>query len=422
MKRPIPRLSPLMISVLLGATGAYLPTAGATGVPPAPALHEDVAIAPARSLTPQEETILSHSAARVLQHVAAARAAIHEKKADRATAELVKAQNLINIIKAARPTIKVTDRIWLDKKHFEYKDTQVVPLDSIPIEAALTDIADVVPMEKLRQHVATMKKTKKAAKAKGLEALQDALVYTEVDLPLASTEEAVIRARTALADKDFKTADRVLAMAQEGVKFLSIAIESPMTAARNALAQANQDYAAKKYDLVEQDLVAAKAQLARAVKSADALTRREAKRLEDGIAAVENQVAAGGKDTARAIEGLWDRTVALAEREAGMARLGWSKYRATTQARAALIEAKQHVAFAENLAVYAKADPKDIFKALDDAAKDLREAQADTHLSRTDQDEIARLIGAVDALHKDLEDRAAYSAVREELRKMIDRL
>ena len=171
----------LLVALVLGRGPALAKT-----------IHEKVTVKPVKTISPAEESAISSAAAKVLRHIAKARGAIHDKDLDQAGKDLKKAQKLVTIIKRSLPTAKIKDHIWVAKKHLDYESTEEVKPDLVPIYAALDEIEDIVPVKQAKKRLDEAKENldkgnKKAAK-ENLEAVDKALIYTEVDLPLTSTE------------------------------------------------------------------------------------------------------------------------------------------------------------------------------------------------------------------------------------------
>jgi hypothetical protein len=275
----------------------------------AQSVDEKVTASPARTLTPQEQQALSVAAARVLRHIADARGAIHDKDLAKAKEDLGKAKTLIEIIKETRPTTKVTYHIQAAKKHLEYEDTDVVAADLIPVETELTNIEDLMPVKtatqhqgKAQQHLKTAKQhlgkaqkhlsqgNKKGAKEE-LEAVEDALVYTQIDLPLAATDQQVSAALELLAQDKPEQADKALKIAEDGVVIISLTAETPLEHARVDLWQATKKYAAEKYEAAKVDLKRAGEWIDQAMKSSDKAIHTEAKELQASLDELAGKLA-----------------------------------------------------------------------------------------------------------------------------------
>ena len=124
-----PKLKSVVVAALIATIGTALVSAPVY----AATIQEKVITTPGKTITPQEEVLISSSGGKVLRHIAQARADIHNKDADAAQTELDQADKLLAIIRAALPTTSVKDRIWVAKEHLEYEDTQEVLPDLIPI-------------------------------------------------------------------------------------------------------------------------------------------------------------------------------------------------------------------------------------------------------------------------------------------------
>ncbi|HDH09086.1 MAG TPA: YfdX family protein, partial [Gammaproteobacteria bacterium] len=154
-----------LLSLLVAAMLVATVTVTAQTVP-AVGLHEEVSVVPGRTVSRAEERIISRSAARVLRHIANARAAIHAEDLGQARVNLEQARTLLEIIRSVRPTASIIDHIWAAKKQLDYRTSEEVGLDLVPIDAELVDIADILPVEQARKHLGKarqyLKKGKKA--------------------------------------------------------------------------------------------------------------------------------------------------------------------------------------------------------------------------------------------------------------------
>ena len=133
------------------------------------------------------------------------------------------------------------------------------------------------------------KGNKKAVK-ESLEAVDKALIYTEVDLPLASTEKHIVAAQGMLTQNKPDDADKELKTAEGGVLFISVVAEVPITMAKKNLWQATKDYAAGKYVAAGEELEKAGVCLKKVAGSVDKKTRKEAKKLGNDIDALKGKV------------------------------------------------------------------------------------------------------------------------------------
>jgi hypothetical protein len=313
-------------------------------------LKEEVTVTSGKTITAAEESAISSAATKVLRHIAQARGDIKDNKPDQAKGELDKASTLINIIKAGVPTWKVKDHIWVAKEHLSYEDTTAVLQDLVPIYASLDDIEALVPVEKAKAHVKQAeKKLKEGSKKKGkveLELADEALIYTEIDLPIQFIEEHVKAALGYLGKSDSKKADEALAAAEDGVQFMSILVYDPLAGAKKSLYQATKDYAAGEYSAVKRSLKQAETYLKKAAKSGGAKTKEAAKKLEKQAADLADKLDKSGKAIESRIAGLWHKVKALSERSVEEMAMGWQKLRERSKAKDELINAKFHIAYA----------------------------------------------------------------------------
>src|ERR1039457_2697374 len=300
-----------IISVALIAAIFLLGTLFAGNVR-ADGIEEKVTVIPGRTNTPSEEATISSTALKVLRHIAQARADIHEKELLKANEQLKNALTLIAIIRASEPTDKIKDRIWVAKKHLSYEDTETVKKDLIPIYASMDDIEEFIPTNtNAREHIVKAKKHLENDNKKGateeLKLAEDAVVYTEIDLPLGDTERYVKAAQTFLAKKESKKAAEALKSAEDGVQYLSVMDTSPVYKARKSYWSATQNYAAGKLDAAKADIKEAKAYLVKAGKTANAKTKTEAEKLVKDIDAIEGKMDKGGHETELELKKLYER-------------------------------------------------------------------------------------------------------------------
>lgn len=275
-------------------------------------IEEKVTVIPGRSLTPSEEATISSTALKVLRHIAQARADIHEKELLKAQEQLKQAQILIDIIKASEPTDKIKDRIWVAKKHLSYEDTETVKQDLIPIYDSLGEIEEFMPSNnKARDHIEKTKKHLENANKKGateeLKLAEDAVVYTEIDLPLGDTERHVKAAQTFLTKKEPKKAAAALKSAEDGVQYLSVMDTSPVFKARKSFWNATQNYMAGKLEAAKSDIKDAKVYLAKAAATIDAKTKAEADKLLKDVESVESKMSKVDHETGQELKKLYDR-------------------------------------------------------------------------------------------------------------------
>ncbi|WP_457668817.1 YfdX family protein [Thiolapillus sp.] len=391
-------------------------------------VQETVVMQPERTVTPQQADMISGYAAKALLHIARARGAIHDKNLSVAEKELGQAHAYLELVKAKRPTAKVLDEVNIAKAHLEYAELDTVADDLVPIYSDLTVLGELVPVGQARQNLDSasqaLKKGDKSAAKAALGAVAESLIYTEIDLPVSSTEHHIATAQDYIRQGNYKKADQVLAAAEDNVVYLSYDRESPIAEARDNLFLAGKDYAAKHYDDVKKDLIRAKKWLevarTRVDRNSVAVDEYETiNRLEGDIEKISVSLDKKHNNLAGSIEGALHKLKAMAEREAEKISIGWKTKRPDTDVRADLIDAKQHVAFAENMQFYAKSDPDDIFQALDRAKAELDKVAKSGKLDGKASSELNLVTKDLAMIREKPDNRGVYERIRARLRGLI---
>ena len=393
-------------------------------------VHEQVTATPLSRVSPTEESILSAAAAKVLRHIAEARSAIRHKEIESAKNELQQADTLLTIIETALPTTEVKDRIWVAKKHLEYKDSEEVVPDLIPIYSSLDELVDFIPTKEAQEHLdkakAHLERGEKEKAKQELEAADEALIYTEIDLPLAGTRHLVSQARADLAKGDTQGAEKALQGAENNVVFLSVGVEEPMVSAQSLIGAASQHYASGDKKLARSEIQQAITFLEAAKKSPDKVTRAEAGDLLNEAKALEAKME-GSSDLSSDFRHLWHRSRALADRSVEYLSTGWAKLRSHSALKSDLIEAKFYLSLARidqfvgDDVGAAKHHLKEAEEYLEKAAE-----QADEHdTDAVYKDPIKDLKQAVKQLTEEKAkdaSRLQYAKLNTELRRMIQAL
>lgn len=421
MKTMRKKLLPLLIAISLGTLSSAGMAAKSTD-------QTTQNTSTKHTISSHQQYDVSFSAANVLVHIAQARSAIHDKDQSRAEKELGAAGALLAIIKDARPTAKAIKHTQVAKEHLNFKKPADVTTDLIPIYSDLTAIEDIVPVHLARKHLEkagqALKKGDKEVATNALVAVQEALIYTEMDLPLSSTAEHIATAQKALANGNLQQADKALEAAEGSVLYLSMEITSPLAEVRSNLYLARQDYSAKNFEEAKADLLAARKWLEVDKRSIDKTTTDAVDRFNmirqmgkqiDKLAVKLDQ---HDKDFGNNIEGILKKIDSMVERELEKAFIGWKEKRPKADLRADLIEAKQHVAFAENMQFYAMSDPADIFQALD-TAKSKLDSAARGNLDEKSRKELNQALKELAIIRKDPKQRDLYESIRARLRGLI---
>ncbi len=389
-------------------------------------LQEQISITNARTLGPEAERIVSRSAAKVLRQIAEARTAINSKDIERARKDLMAVIMQINVIKTEMPSVKISDHISVAKQHLNYESTEEVMDDLVPIEASLVEISDYVSVEKAQQHIGRVRSHLKKGDKKGarqaLDALYQEVIYTQIYLPLSSTEHFVISAQKALDNNNPERADKALKKAENGVEFLSEIVTEPGIRLHESMGQLIKNYAAKNYMALKNELNDIDGWIKKLSKSADSVTRDEANYIHSSLQNIGRKLEQSDKDYTKELKGIWHRSKALAERETEKSTIGWKQQRPTADIRADLIDAKQKVAFAENLEFYAMADPDDIFKALEEAKAILGKVAILGKMDDKAKKELNQAIKEIAMIHNNTpapNHKNLYELVRARLRGLI---
>ena len=298
----------------------------------------------------------------------------------------------------------------------------------VPISSALDEIEGLVPVKQAKKHLdeakRNLEKGNKEAAKESLKAVDAALIYTEFDLPLVSTEKHVIAARKMLAANELHAADRELQSAEDRVHFVATFPQAPITLTKKSLWRATRDYAAGKYAAAKADLKQAETYLKQAVANADEKTSKEVKELVQDIVNLEAEVGNGKRKSGAKITNLWERSEAISKREAEHVSTGWQEVRHQNRLMRYLIEAKLHLAYAESYQfttgeiAKAKVEIHDTEAYLKSAAE-----QVDSRM----KSKINALEKMVDHINTDLNSkketaRARYEKIKSDLRQLIREL
>ncbi len=412
-------ISAAVLAATLGV-GAVLNTARA-------AIEEQVSVSPVKTISAQDEQVISSSATKVLRHIAQARADLKNKDANAAKNQLDKAETLLKIIEVSMPVNQVKDRIWVAKKHLEYEDSQEVMPDLVPIYSSLDELVDFMPVDQAKKHIDKakehLKQNNKQKAIEELDASDAALVYTEIDLPLNITRQRVASAKGDIAKGNLEQAEKTLKAAEESVSFMSVDVDEPLTVAKSSLWSAMRNYSAKAYDKTKTDLKKAIKYLETAAKSADETTSREAAKLAKEARALEGKVESQSAETAKRLDHLWHHTAALSERSLEYMSAGWSSLRADSKIKTDLIDAKLHLAnaridrFTDNNVKDAKSELDNALSYLSRAAGKAPDTQK-TQVKQLQRD-VQKLAKAVS---KTTDDQPQYTKIEQQMTQLIETL
>lgn len=328
---------------------------GALAANPPARIVENQQVTPLRAISPADEAALSRAAMKTLNHIGSARAAIARQDVKGARAALAQADTLLDIIQAGLPTAQVRDQIRVAQSRLKYDETKVVEPDLVPIYASLDAIEDFAAVPQARAHLdqaqAKLKTGDKSGAARELDAVDAALLYQEADLPLAATRGFVRAAESELARGNLARADAHLKAAEDNVVTYTAFVDEPIIAARANLARAQRNYVAGKLDAARADLGRAVTQLDRATARADASVKQDAADLARDARSLSGKLDSDARTdahaTGRDLSLLWHRTRALADRAMDYTAVGWKRLQAHKPVERYLIEARLHARYAE---------------------------------------------------------------------------
>jgi len=287
----------------------------------------------------------------VIRTVTQARLDLHENKLASAKESLQKAHLLIEMITATSPTTQSKDYIWVAENHLSYEGTEKVIQDLMPIYASLNALKNRQSAEKAGEHVKKAEnflgnKDKEGARME-LELADKSLVYSGFDLNLSIAGEYIDIARDYVARNESEKADQTLNNAEDELRFIAVDLYAPLPLARKSLWLATKDYTEKQFDSVKKDLEQTKNYLEKAVESGNAKTKTEVKGLLRDLEVLKGKVEKREEAERKYIEGLWERTSALADREKEYISLTLKNVSKTNPVKKDLIDAKLHLSYAE---------------------------------------------------------------------------
>ena len=295
--------------IMADNTGGAPPPATVTGPPPS-----------------ADETVLSATALVAMRHIVQARADIHAKNPARARNELNQALSLLDIIEAMDPAYRIRLRIWAAGKRLPFEETPSVTRDLAELYNFVDAMEDQVRRESARQHISRAQEYVQSGNRKGagteLALADEALLGTEIDLPVRYTRARVEEAKELLAGKKLQAADAALKSAEDGIRFLSIVDYTNVTRAGKSLSRARTNYLARKFEAAEADLREAKAYLENEARSAQSAVREDAAKLAKEAESMEGKVRNWDEGTSRELKALYLKVKTLAVKAAAAFKSG----------------------------------------------------------------------------------------------------
>ena len=364
----------------------------------------------------QREAI-TYAALRTLRHITQARNAIHKNDIDQAREDVQQAQELLALIEAARPTVRLKEHIWVARQHMDYESAEDVINDLTLIDAELLSLGDIMPTAKAHRHLqsaqALMMKNDTRAARQELDRLEASLIFTEFDLPLAASEQQILAAQAALARNQPAAADKNLVAAEESIQFITLGGSAPLVNARTYLGRATTNYTDEYYAAAKTDLAQASEWLRRAGNDADKKSRMEAQKLAAEIDALKDKLDNDTDDYTHTLGNFLHRTAALIEREAEDLWFRYKRQRAANQTLRKLLDAKTHLHYAEHDLAKGR-DSDSIRKDLESADRYLEESLSEAEPPMREQ--ISQLRKELHALEEDLDgDREQAKARYEQM-------
>jgi hypothetical protein len=295
---------------------------------------------------------ITSTATRTLRYITQARNAIHRNDLDQAREEVQQARELLILVEAARPTVRLKEHIWVVRQHMEYESAQNIIDDLTLLDTELLSLGDVMPTAKAHRHLQTtqalMNENNTKAARQELDRLEASLVFTEFDLPLAACEQQILMAQEALAQNQSATADKNLVAAEESIQFIILGGSAPLASARTLLSRAAKNYANEYYAAARSDLVQASERLRRAGKDTDEKGQKEAQKLAVEIDTLKDKLDAESDDHTHTLSSFSHRIAVLVEREAHELWTRYKRIRAAGETMRKLMDAKIHLHYAEH--------------------------------------------------------------------------
>ena len=386
--------------------------------------------APLTGVPPGEEPTVRRAAITALRDISRARLAIHRTKPASARRDLAEAARLLVTVRDDLSTAPVKNFIQIARKHLVYEPAHQVLQDLPLIYSSLEMVSGYLPTHKAKLHIDRTKdcleRNDKQAADRELTRADDSLIITEVEFPLTLTQKYLENAQGYLAAGNAGRADQALQAAEKAGITLYTGMNSPpfpLFQAKSNIWLALRDYPAAKEAHAGPFLEKARINLEKAAAGVGGAGNAEAGKLSKEIAGLEKRLSGGGKVAEFELEGAWEKSAALAERDADYLAAGWAKEEAGRHREDNLIEAKLHLAYAESYQVTSAepANAADELVSAEDYLKKALQSQALGADARRKITELAKKIEQV-KLHTGKNDanvQESYHAIRTGLNRMI---
>ena len=310
---------------------------------------------PYRSITAQEESTIERTAFIALRHISQAHSEIHNNALTGARQDLTEATRLIETVRDYLSSAAAKSLIQIARRHLEYEASPAVLRDLPPIYAALERTSVYLPTDLAKVHIDTAKalleRNDRPGAGQELALAENSLTILELEPSLVGSQRQLTKAREFLDAGTPGKADDALQGAERQVRTLYTGMNSLLFQATRFLWLALRSYAAADDASARAYLERARGSLEQAALGGNTTGKEEAGRLSGEITGVEQKIAAGGKIARSALQALWEKSAALAERSASYLAAGYSDVATELWQDDDLIEARLHVRFAQTYQV-----------------------------------------------------------------------
>lgn len=291
----------------------------------------------------EESTRTELHATEVMVHIARARAALHRKDLVDARTEIQAASTLIESVAENMPTYMLHRRIEIAKLHLSYGSPGDAIRDLVPIRRSVEALTDLLPVHVTDQYYAhidqiqgNMERSERESALNRLMELDDAVEYTEVDMPVHSTRRHISDALTAINLNNFEAADNALAAAEDSFQVISTdTVALPAYSVRDSLRRAEKLYEQGWFEKAHAEVKHAIKLLSSMAATGTEKTRKYAKDLSSNAESLLEDIESKVPGTENRIRHLVTFAHAFAERD--------FKLRHLDPIAANLIEAEFHV-------------------------------------------------------------------------------
>ena len=381
-------------------------------------------------LLPKEEPPVRRAALLALRNISRARSAIHRNKLASARRDLAEAGLLLGTVRDDLSTAPVKNFIKIAREHLEYEQAHQVVQDFPLIYSSLAMISGYLPTDKAKQHIDRAKQDLERNDKRGadreLALADDSLIILEVEFPLTVTQQKVETAQGYLGAGKPGKANKTLQTAEETAITLYTGMNSPpfpLFEAKKNLWLALRGYPTPKVSDQGPFLEQARINLEKAAAGRSGARNEEAGRLSKEIAGLEQKLSSEGQVAIPELKAAWEKSKALAERDADYLAASWEKEMAGQAREDNLIEAKLHLAYAESYQM-TTAEPAKAVGELDKTEAYFAKALKNGSLGLDARRKIAKLTKEVEYIKLHTEKRGAdaqqsYDAISAELNGMV---